>query len=96
MAKFKDYVTFKIKDLTKPRQKGARCDQSDKNSSVKLINELIGKELYDKPVMTRIQVCIIVEFILRLYNKENKNGLYWFLNPVEALSVKIEKATKLI
>jgi hypothetical protein len=96
MAKFKDYVTFKIKDLTKPRQKGARCDQSDKNSSIKLINELIGKELYDKPVMTRIQVCIIVEFILRLYNKENKNGLYWFLNPVEALSVKIEKATKLI
>ena len=88
----KDYIIFKLKDLNKPRQKGARCDQSDKNKSIKTINEIIGREIFDNmPDMNRIQVCILLEFILRIYNKEKKNGLYWFLNPVEALLVKIEK-----
>ena len=84
----KDYVIFKVKDLTKPRQKGARCDQSDKNYAIKIINEIIGKDVYDKsPELNRIQVCIIQEFIFRINNKEKKNGLYWFLSPAKALSI---------
>jgi hypothetical protein len=93
----KDYIIFKVKDLTKPRHKGARCDQSGKGEAIKMLNSIIGKEKYDKKSkISQTQICIIQEFILRIYNKKKKNDVYWFLSPAEAALINIEKLSVII
>ena len=88
----KDYIIFKVKDLTKKRHKGARCDQSGKKEAIKILNAIIGEEKYSNDSeINQKQVCVLQEFILRLYNKEKKNGLHWFLTPAEATLIDIEK-----
>ena len=93
MANFKqDYIIFKVKDLTKKRHKGARCDQSGRSDAIKMLNAIIGKDKYNSDsLISQRQVCILQEFTLRLYNKEKKNNLYWFLTPAEASLINIEK-----
>jgi len=88
----KDYIIFKVKDLTKPRHKGARCDQSGKKEAIKMLNSIVGEEKYDNDSeISQKQVCVMQEFIMRIYNKEKKNGVYWFLSPAEAALINIEK-----
>jgi hypothetical protein len=88
----KDYIIFKVKDLTKPRHKGARCDQSGKREAIKMLNAIIGEEKYnDDSKISQKQVCVLQEFMLRIYNKEKKNGVSWFLSPAEAALINIEK-----
>ena len=88
----KDYIIFKVKDLTKPRHKGARCDQSGKREAIKMLNAIIGEEKYnDDSKISQKQVCVLQEFMLRIYNKEKKNGVHWFLAPAEAALINIEK-----
>ena len=88
----KDYIIFKVKDLTKPRHKGARCDQSGKREAIKMLNAIIGEEKYnDDSKISQKQVCVLQEFMLRIYNKEKKNGVSWFLAPAEAALINIEK-----
>jgi hypothetical protein len=90
----KDYIIFKVKDLTKKRHKGARCDQSGKKEAIKMLNSIIGEEKYSNDSdINQKQVCIIQEFMLRLYNNEKKNGLYWYLTPAEAVLINIEGLT---
>ena len=90
----KDYIIFKVKDLTKKRHKGARCDQSIKGDAIKLLNDIIGEEKYINDKKTsREQVCVLQEITLRLYNKEQKNGVSWFLNQAESTLINIEKLT---
>lgn len=90
----KDYIIFKVKDLTKKRHKGARCDQSGKKEAIKMLNSIIGEEKYSNDSdVNQKQVCIIQEFMLRLYNKEKKNGLQWYLTPGEAALINIEGLT---
>jgi hypothetical protein len=93
MANFKqDYIIFKVKDLTKKRHKGARCDQSGRSDAIKMLNAIIGEDKFDgDSTLSQRQVCVIQEFTMRLYNKEMKNGLYWFLTPAQASLINIEK-----
>jgi hypothetical protein len=87
----KDYIIFKVKDLNKKRHKGARCDQSIKSDAIKILNDIIGENKYDKnSEIGREQFCIMTEFILRIYNKQLKKGLRWFLTPVEATLINID------
>ena len=88
----KDYIIFKIKDLNKPRQKGARCDQSGKKEAIKMLNTIIDEEKYNKESeVTQKQVCVLQEFMMRIYNIEMKNGVHWFLTPGEAALINIEQ-----
>ena len=69
-------LVFKIKDTTKKRMLGARCDESGKANAIKRINELIKDTgiVYTKEnTKTKVQqeLCIYQEFILRKFNKEN-------------------------
>jgi hypothetical protein len=86
-----DYMAFKVKDFANKRTKGARCDQSTKRDAVKTLNEILGEEKYDsKSEISQKQICCIQEFILRIYDRDNKNNKRWFLTPAEAVLIDIE------
>ena len=86
-----DYMTFKVKDFSNKRTKGARCDQSTKRDAIKTLNEILGQEKYDsKSEISQKQICCIQEFLLRIYDRNNKNKKRWFLTPAEAILIDIE------
>lgn len=94
IASFKnDYNIFKVKNMEDKRSKGARCDQSGKADSLKLLNTILGETKYT-PANTKgrnkVEFCILQEFILR-----NNNIIHtdkkWFLTPQESIINNIEK-----
>ena len=89
-----DYMIFKVKQLNVKRNKGARCDQSTKSDTIKLINNIIDEDKYSlentKGINHHYQLCILQEFLLRLNDYNLKNGKRWFLSPSEAVLIKIE------
>ena len=98
IAYFKDnFMIFKVKQLTKKRNKGARCDQAGKADTLKLLNLIVGEEKYtteNTKGINQKQLCILQEFILRLHDY-NKNGdKRWFLDPFESVVINIEKVEK--
>ena len=97
MLNFKkaNYNVFKTKDITKPRDLGARCDQhSNKKNALALLNTIIGEKKYsttDKIKASQKDICIIQELYLRMFNRAKKNNKYWFLTPAESILTNIEK-----
>jgi len=89
----KEFMVFKVKDLTGVRaSKALRVDQAGKNITVKILNDILGKEVYTTESKINQKVlCIMIEFYLRLFQKEYKNNKTWFLTPSEAILVNIEK-----
>lgn len=83
----KDYMVFKIREMKQKRNKGARCDQASKSKSVNILNELGETQYTTKTKLTRHELCIIQEFILRKYDAEKQDGKRWFLTPSEAVIV---------
>jgi hypothetical protein len=98
-----DY-NFKIKYNDFKRHTGANCDQMNKDKKVALLNTLIGYEKYkkyDKSVpkdkregdtsgMIKEQLCSLIEFIMRYYSKELKDGRIWFLSNDKYILNKID------
>jgi len=77
------YMIFKVKDTTKQRHTGSRCDQAGKKKTIDLLNEIVGREQYTKENTKGIvqqELCIFQEFTLRNYERERKDGKTWFLN----------------
>jgi len=98
----KEYFIFKVKVMSKKRDKGARCDQSGKTDTISTINTLLslnastsGEEykLTAENTKTRTQreLCVFQEFLLRTFNRNRLNGRKWFFTPCEALLCNIEK-----
>jgi hypothetical protein len=98
----KEYFIFKVKVMSKKRDKGARCDQSGKTDAISTINTLLslnastsGDEykLTAENTKTRTQreLCVFQEFLLRTFNRNRVNGRKWFFTPCEALLCNIEK-----
>ena len=87
MDNFKgDYMVFKVKDITKKRHKGARCDQAGKADAIKTMNTILGNtQFLSNSDIGQKELCVLQELTLRLYNKEKKNSKFWFLTPVEAV-----------
>ena len=85
-----------VKNLEDTRSKGARCDQSGKSETIKLLNTILGETKY-YPANTKgrnkTEFCIIQEMILRYNNKNKVNNKTWFLTPQEAIINNIEKAS---
>ena len=69
----KDYMVFKIRDMSKPRNTGARCDQASKVKSVRFLNELGEEQYTTKTKMSRQELCVIQEFVLRKFELERKD-----------------------
>ena len=77
MSDFKNSeMVFKVKQLDKERNKGARCDQSGKKPAIELLNKIIGEEKYNKE-NTKIWRSTLLEITLEIsmQNKGNKFGL---------------------
>ena len=87
----KDYMVFKIRDMSKPRNTGARCDQASKVKSVRFLNELGEEQYTTKTKMSRQELCVIQEFVLRKFELERKDEKRWFLRPSEAIIVNDSK-----
>jgi hypothetical protein len=89
----KEFMVFKVKDLTGVRaSKALRVDQAGKNITIKILNDIFKKEVYTTDVkINQKQICIMIEFYLRLFEKNDKDNKSWFLTPTEAILVNIEK-----
>lgn len=83
----KDYMVFKIREMKQKRNTGARCDQASKSKSVNILNELGETQYTTKTKLTRHELCIIQEFMLRKYDLQKQDGKRWFLTPSEAVIV---------
>ena len=84
---------------------GARCDEEGKEKTIEKINRILGFEKFTKEntqmekekghvireATSHNELCVYQEFVLRYFNKINKNGLYWFLTPEMALYHQIYK-----
>ena len=81
------YYIFKVKHISKPRHKGARCDQSGKKEATLLLqNILVSASVdIDMSAFPQTLICVLQEFYLRLFNIQRKGGKRWFLSPIEVL-----------
>ncbi len=77
------YMIFKVKDTTKKRHIGSRCDQAGKIKTIKLLNEILGDEVFDKENtkgVVQLELCVRQELLLRHLDKEETDGKRWFLD----------------
>ena len=89
-----EFNIFKVKQLDKKRNKGARCDQTGKTEAINILNDILGEEIYtfeNTKKFNQNLICILQEIYLRYFDLINKNNLRWFLYPGEALINNIEK-----
>ena len=89
----KDYMIFKIRDMSQKRNTGARCDQASKIKSVQFLNSLGEEQYTTTSKFSKQELCIIQELLLRKFDVEKKDGKKWFLTPTEALIVNHKKKT---
>jgi hypothetical protein len=97
------YLVFKTKDVFAKRNKGARCDESGKEKTMNKLNQIIGKDVYTKETtkaqknedgevineaIGQPELCVLQEFILRYFNKTERNGKIWFVTPEMAMYQK--------
>jgi hypothetical protein len=97
------YLVFKTKDITSKRDTGARCDESGKSKTMKLLNDILREEKYTKEntkmqkqdgeiiieAVGQSELCVLQEFLLRYFNVIKKEGKKWFLTPEFALWFKM-------
>jgi hypothetical protein len=87
------YKVFKVKNMKDVRSKGARCDQSGKFESLKLINSILDENKYtadNTKGRNKTEFCVIQEFILRINDMISKDNKRWFLTPQELIINKVE------
>lgn len=90
----KEYMVYKVKQLDKKRNKGARCDQSGKGDIIKLLNMIEGESKYNNENTKKYNskyLCILQELLLRYYNYIKKDDKIWFLDSDDAILNNIEK-----
>ena len=88
----KDYMIFKIRNIGQKRNTGARCDQASKLNSIQLLNSL-GEHQYTMDIdLSRPELCVIQELLLRKFDIENKDDKRWFLTPAEAVIINSKTA----
>ena len=92
MKEFKNnYIAFKTKFMKMKRNKGARCDQSNRSETLNILNKILNTNKYNNKNIDKSILCIILEFSLRILNKSNVNNKIWFLKPYESSLINIEK-----
>jgi len=77
------YLVFKVKETKAARNKGARCDEAIKSKKIQILNEIVGKDKYNKENTrgaVQSELCSLQELLLRYYNKEKKEKKMWFLS----------------
>jgi hypothetical protein len=81
------YLVFKTKQKDAKRNTGARCDEAVKAKKLQVLNAIMGEPRYTKENtkgMVQAELCSLQEFLLRHFNKQQKDDKIWFLNFEEA------------
>jgi hypothetical protein len=94
MILFKRQTTFKIKDNKQKRNKGAHCESAGKTVVVKVLNRILGANVYTEEnsvAIYKIGLCAMTELLLREYTRIKKDGKVWFLEPETAIFSSIVK-----
>jgi len=87
----KDYMVFKIKDLTGSlRGDGARCDQDQSGLCKRILIRLSKKTDKTFADLSQDYLCVLTEFYLRKFDMEGVDEKRWFLNPTEAVIMNTE------
>ena len=89
-------IMFKIKEMRKKRNKGARCDQMPKKSVIPILKKIKGDKLYPELILDQEvpgekkrkkisggQLCCELELILRYYDDIGEKGMRWFLSTAD-------------
>ena len=81
-----DAHMFKIKDTNDPKSKGANFDSKSPIQMLKIINSIIGNEIFDKKMkLNKKQLTIICEIIMKYYDIINFNNKKYYYNKMEFL-----------
>jgi hypothetical protein len=81
--KFTEHI-FKVKYKKLIKNVGTRCSISGKVKTIKIINDIIGDDIYTLENSKKIyltEMCCMQEFLLRYYdfiNKDNKRWMFTF------------------
>lgn len=101
IAGFKnEYMVFKTKQMDKKRHKGARCDQSGKSESLRVLNLITasmgGREytLDNTRDTNQRGICVRQELTLRVFESQRRENKTWFLSPSVGALIGIEKLSK--
>ena len=84
-------VVFKTMDLQNKLKKGSRCGGEGKKDIMKKLNIILGEEFKyteentedtdaGKNLIVKPGMCIILEMLLRFFNKTKRGGKTWFLD----------------
>ena len=79
----KNYIGFKTKNITGKRNTGILCINSGKKITIQNLNEIFGFEKFTKENtkgILDIDLCIYQNFLLRYYDKINKDSKKWFFD----------------
>ena len=79
----KKYIGFKTKNITGKRNTGILCINSGKKITIQNLNEIFGFEKFTKENtkgILDIDLCIYQNFLLRYYDKINKDSKKWFFD----------------
>jgi len=104
MAPFKkSYSIFKIKDTTKKRDTGYRCDQKGKIDILRVLNYSMNESIKPTPksnkefftyentnlIENARELCVDQELLFRFHNITNTNKKTWFLTLEDYLFTKL-------
>lgn len=87
-------MVFKVKQMNKKRNKGARCDQAGKKAAITVLNQIVDEPIYTVDNLKNInqkQICVMQELLLRLFEIEEKDGMVWFVGPGQAALSKVDR-----
>ena len=86
------YVVFKVRDTTRPRAQGHRCDQKGKRDTIRSLNAIIGREAYvdveGEPKNAK-ELCVDEELVLRHFDAIAHQGQRWFLGLEESIRTNL-------
>lgn len=88
-----NYMVFKVKNMEKKRNKGARCDEALKSVRITNLNMILNDDKFNKEntkMMVQQQLCALQEFMCRYNNIKGVNDKLWFFNYDKSMLLKKE------
>ena len=86
-------MAFYIKDMTKPRNSGAKSDSAGKVRIIEILNHIQSGNVYTTETtktISQMELCIILETVMR-YMTDNSKDKVWFLRPEQASLIKLKE-----
>ena len=87
-------MVFYVKDMTKARNMGARCDSAGKVNIIKILNDIVTTQKYTPELtksISQLGLCVILEMVMRFKTNQSKGAKYWMLKPEEAALIAIKE-----